>query len=95
MAAGSSDAKKLMEQAKKTKEKFFSFGKGKYEQAAELYNQAGNLFKAEKHCLHRSSTLSFHFYTAAALPLLTGHSQRGGRRVPGSSRLLRHRGADV
>lgn len=37
-----------MEQAKKTSERFFSFGKGKYEQAAEMYTRAGNLFKASK-----------------------------------------------
>jgi len=42
------EAKALMEQAKKTTEKFFSFGKGKYEQAAEMYTRAGNLFKASK-----------------------------------------------
>jgi len=48
MAATNSEAKKLMEQAKKTTEKFFSFGKGKYEQAAEMYTKAGNLFKASK-----------------------------------------------
>lgn len=40
-----------MEQAKKTSERFFSFGKGKYEQAAEMYTRAGNLFKASKNCL--------------------------------------------
>jgi len=42
------EAKALMEQAKKTTEKFFSFGKGKYGQAAELYTRAGNLYKASK-----------------------------------------------
>jgi len=42
------EAKALMEQAKKTKEKIFSFGKGKYGQAAELYTRAGNLYKASK-----------------------------------------------
>jgi len=42
------DAKALMDQAKKTTEKFFSFGKGKYGQAAELYTRAGNLYKANK-----------------------------------------------
>ena len=52
MAAGhESEAKALMEKAKQTKEKFFSFGKGKYEQAAELYKQAGNLFKAAQKSL--------------------------------------------
>ena len=50
MAGTNSEAKKLMEQAKKTTEKFFSFGKSKYEQAAEMYTKAGNLFKASKNC---------------------------------------------
>lgn len=52
-----------MEQAKKTSERFFSFGKGKYEQAAEMYTRAGNLFKASKNCLlpftHICAPLSF------------------------------------
>jgi len=48
MSADNREAKNLMEQAKKTTEKFFSFGKGKYEQAAEMYTRAGNLFKASK-----------------------------------------------
>ena len=49
--ADNREAKALMEQAKKTTEKFFSFGKGKYGQAAELYTRAGNLYKASKNCL--------------------------------------------
>jgi len=42
------EAKSLMEQAKKTTERFFSFGKGKYSQAAEMYTRAANLYKASK-----------------------------------------------
>jgi len=48
MSGENREAKSLMEQAKKTTEKFFSFGKGKYEQAAEMYTRAGNLYKASK-----------------------------------------------
>jgi len=48
MASENREAKSLMEQAKKTTEKFFSFGKAKYEQAAEMYTRAGNLYKASK-----------------------------------------------
>jgi len=48
MAGENREANSLMEQAKKTTEKFFSFGKGKYEQAAEMYTRAGNLYKASK-----------------------------------------------
>lgn len=51
MSADNREARSLMEQAKKTSERFFSFGKGKYEQAAEMYTRAGNLFKASKNCL--------------------------------------------
>jgi len=55
------EAKALMEQAKKTSEKFFSFGKGKYEQAAEMYTKAGNLYKASKNFQQASEA-----YLAAA-----------------------------
>ena len=51
MSGDNREARSLMEQAKKTSERFFPFGKGKYEQAAEMYTRAGNLFKASKNCL--------------------------------------------
>ena len=63
MSADNREARSLMEQAKKTSERFFSFGKGKYEQAAEMYTRAGNLFKASKNCLCFFTPFS-HFYNS-------------------------------
>lgn len=42
------EAARLVEQANKALNRFFSFGTGKYEEAADLFNQAGNLYKATK-----------------------------------------------
>lgn len=42
------EAARLIEQANKALNRFFSFGTGKYEEAADLFNQAGNLYKASK-----------------------------------------------
>ena len=45
------EARALLEKASKAQSRFFSFGTAKYEEAAELYVRAGNLFKASKQCL--------------------------------------------
>ena len=67
MAATNSEAKKLMADAKKTTEKFFSFGKGKYEQAAEMYTRAGNLFKASKNCSQLNNSFHTHLFSFSSL----------------------------